>query len=170
MLSPNLLKSQSPYVGGGGGGGGKNPTFNFLMLNPNLLKSKKKFGRGFVEIFLSFLTKIATAKKLILSTVWPRRTLCVRGTITRKLNCLKFWRRYLTLRGNYETIYGRSTCKSMLCSKSRKQHLFFMHYALSSLLSFGINLEEGQLNLGFIWGFPLSFLKFILICQILECN
>ena len=27
------------------------------------------------------VTKIATAKKLILSTEWPRRTLCVRGTI-----------------------------------------------------------------------------------------
>ena len=48
---------------------------------PNLLKAKKKFSRGFVENFLSFLTKIATAKKLILSTEWPRRTLCVHGTI-----------------------------------------------------------------------------------------
>ena len=55
--------------------------FQLLMLSPNLLKSKNFFGRGFVENFLSFLTKIATAKKLILSTEWPRRTLCVRGTI-----------------------------------------------------------------------------------------
>ena len=75
--------SKSLYVWGGGGGGGSvTANFQLLMLSPNLLKSQKIFGRGFVENFLSFLTKIATAKKLIFSTVWPRRTLCVRGTIT----------------------------------------------------------------------------------------
>ena len=56
---------------GGGGVEGKS-NFQFLMLSPNLLKSKKDFGRGLVENFPSFLTKIATSQKLILSTVWPR--------------------------------------------------------------------------------------------------
>ena len=40
MLSPNLLKSQIPYVGGGGKGGRKMWTFQLLMLSPNLLKSQ----------------------------------------------------------------------------------------------------------------------------------
>ena len=77
-----------PLVGVGWGGGVVKSNFQFLMPSPNLLKSQSPFSGGggggksnFQFLMLSFLTKIATAKKLILSTEWPRRTLCVRGTI-----------------------------------------------------------------------------------------
>ena len=81
MLSPNLLKFQSPFaVGGGGnqlptfdaefrnakipmsyfwGGGGVN--FQVLMLSPDLLKSKNNFTRGFAENF--FGQKVCRVKK-----------------------------------------------------------------------------------------------------------
>ena len=51
MLSPNLLKSQSPItVVVGGGGGGKFPTFD---AESKFAKIFKKFTRGFAENFLS---------------------------------------------------------------------------------------------------------------------
>ena len=51
MLSPNLLKSQIPYMVGGGEGVGLN--FQLLMTSPNRLKSKNVIGGGFAEIFLT---------------------------------------------------------------------------------------------------------------------
>ena len=42
---------------GGGGGGLVETNFQFLMLSPNLLKSKKKFSRGLAKNFLSFRAK-----------------------------------------------------------------------------------------------------------------
>ena len=40
MLSPNLLKSQIPYMVGGWRGGGLGPNFQLLMLSLNLLNPK----------------------------------------------------------------------------------------------------------------------------------
>ena len=63
----------SIYGGGGGGGGGVEglgPNFSFLMLSPNMLKSKNIFSRGFALNFVSFLTKISTTKEFISVTKW----------------------------------------------------------------------------------------------------
>ena len=62
MLSPNLLKSQSPISWGwvGVGKGGWNDNFHILMLNPNLLKSQSPIskGRGGLESNLQSLMRV----------------------------------------------------------------------------------------------------------------
>ena len=53
MLSPNLLKSQIPYVMGEGGGCWWQTFFQLLMLSPNLLKSQIPYMVG--RLVMNFL-------------------------------------------------------------------------------------------------------------------
>ena len=75
---------KSHGMGGGGGGGGREQlvetNFQLLMQSPNLIKSKKKFTRGFAENFLVFGQKSAWEWFWTLSTKWLAYTKYTRIT------------------------------------------------------------------------------------------
>ena len=92
MLSPNLLKSQTPYVQLGGGGVGQ--LSNFWCWVQILLKSQNSYVSSCDENFLNFFHKKCAIPSCPGQLQMVPCILCVRGSIKKTcwiwLNCLLF--------------------------------------------------------------------------------